>query len=120
LIAVEAPSEKHAAKPRVNQRCYHSHRLSVVLSVTQRPGHHLSDVAVPPGRVFGDHRVVRAQLVVALNLLVGAILTVLPLPILPFIPEQTAGHYLAHFIYLVTQVPAVVLLWRLRPARVAA
>lgn len=45
-----------------------------------------------------------------LNLIVGAFITVLPLPVLPFQPEQTAEHYQAHLIYAVTQVPLLVVL----------
>lgn len=36
---------------------------------------------------------------------VGAILTVLPLAILPFAPAQTPAHYGFHVVYLLTQVP---------------
>jgi hypothetical protein len=44
----------------------------------------------------------------------GAILTVLPLPILPFRPEQSLRHYVVHVIYAVTQLPALWLTWRMR------
>lgn len=44
----------------------------------------------------------------ALNLFVGSVVTVLPLPILPFAPEQSVTHYLAHVVYGLGQVP---LLW---------
>jgi hypothetical protein len=40
--------------------------------------------------------------------LVGAIATVLPLAFLPFAPEQTLTHYLAHAIYALAQVPLLV------------
>ena len=42
-----------------------------------------------------------------LNLVIGGIVTVLPLPILPFVPEQTLSHYAAHVVYAVGQVPLV-------------
>ena len=47
-----------------------------------------------------------------LNLVAGGILSVLPLPILPFTPDQSIGHYLAHAFYAVTQVPLLVITWR--------
>jgi multisubunit Na+/H+ antiporter MnhB subunit len=42
--------------------------------------------------------------------LAGAILTVLPLPILPFRPEQSLRHYAVHAVYAATQVPVLLLL----------
>ncbi len=48
----------------------------------------------------------------ALNLVVGGIVTVLPLPFLPFVPEQTLSHYLAHLIYTITQIPMLWVLLR--------
>lgn len=45
-----------------------------------------------------------------LHLIVGGIFSVLPLPIWPFYPEQTAGHYLTHAIYSVAQLPLIALL----------
>ncbi|MBA3560914.1 MAG: hypothetical protein H0W30_20275 [Gemmatimonadaceae bacterium] len=50
--------------------------------------------------------------------LVGGALTVLPLPLLPFVPEQTVEHYAAHAIYAIAQVPLLGLLLtaRRRPA----
>lgn len=47
---------------------------------------------------------------VLLGLIVGAFLSVLPLQVWPFDPEQTADHYRSHLIYAVTQVPALVVL----------
>lgn len=44
-----------------------------------------------------------------LNLVVGGVVTVLPLPILPFFPEQSPSHYLAHAVYAIGQVPLVFL-----------
>jgi hypothetical protein len=57
---------------------------------------------------------------IGLNLVLGAILSVMPLPILPFTPEQSAGHYLSHVIYGLTQLPAMWALWTVRPRRVYA
>ena len=55
----------------------------------------------------------------SLNLVGGAILSVLPLPILPFAPEQSLRHYLFHVLYGVCQLPLIaavlVALRRTRP-----
>lgn len=37
----------------------------------------------------------------------GGVLSVLPLPFLPFAPEQTLSHYLFHGIYALAQLPLV-------------
>lgn len=47
-----------------------------------------------------------------LNLLIGGIVSVLPLSILPFVPEQSITHYGAHVVYTLGQVPLVVLAYR--------
>lgn len=39
--------------------------------------------------------------------IVGGIITVVPLSILPFYPEQTIGHYISHIIYGVCQLPLI-------------
>lgn len=44
-----------------------------------------------------------------LNLVVGGVVTVLPLPVLPFVPEQSVSHYLAHAGYAIGQLPLVLL-----------
>jgi len=50
------------------------------------------------------------------NLALGGILSVLPLTIWPWSPEQSIGHYAAHAIYALAQAP---LLWLLlRPGRI--
>jgi hypothetical protein len=41
--------------------------------------------------------------------LVGGALSVLPLPILPFEPEQTVEHYAFHGLYAATQIPLIVM-----------
>ena len=43
-----------------------------------------------------------------LNLVGGGILSVLPLGLFPFEPEQSLGHYGAHVIYAVAQIPLLV------------
>lgn len=48
---------------------------------------------------------------VGMNLVVGAVLSVLPLPIWPFTPDQSPGHYGSHVLYAVTQLPALYALW---------
>lgn len=47
-----------------------------------------------------------------LNLVGGGLLSVLPLPILPFEPEQTLRHYSFHLLYALTQVPLLVVALR--------
>ena len=44
----------------------------------------------------------------------GAILSVLPLPFLPFAPAQTADHYLSHVVLGITQIPLIVIALKLR------
>ncbi len=44
----------------------------------------------------------------ALLVLVGGGGSVLPLSVLPFVPEQSASHYAAHLVYALAQLP---LLW---------
>ncbi len=44
-----------------------------------------------------------------LQLLGGAIISVLPLPFLPFLPEQSLGHYLSHLFLGIAQVPLIVI-----------
>ena len=50
-----------------------------------------------------------------LHLAVGGLLSVLPSPFLPFVPEQTLRHYVAHALYAACQVPLLVVLLRGRP-----
>ena len=61
--------------------------------------------------LWPDSKVVAAAALVwgLLNLVIGGIVTVLPLPILPFAPEQSFSHYAAHLVYAAGQVPLVVL-----------
>jgi hypothetical protein len=55
-----------------------------------------------------------------LNLVIGGIVTVLPLSILPFVPEQSVTHYGAHVVYAVGQLPLVILGYRALRAPSAA
>lgn len=50
----------------------------------------------------------------------GALVTVLPLPLLPFDPEQSWRHYSFHVLYAVTQVPLLVVSGRLALGRPAS
>src|SRR5687768_8424164 len=47
-----------------------------------------------------------------IHLIGGAMLSVLPLPILPFVPEQSVGHYASHVIYGLAQIPLIALISR--------
>jgi uncharacterized protein YndB with AHSA1/START domain len=47
-----------------------------------------------------------------MHLLGGGVISVLPLPILPFEPEQSLYHYTFHLLYTLTQVPLTVALAR--------
>lgn len=44
-----------------------------------------------------------------LTLVIGGVVSVLPLAVLPFQPEQSTSHYLAHVVYALGQVPLVLL-----------
>ena len=46
--------------------------------------------------------------VVAGRIVGGAVLSVLPLPFLPFEPEQSVSHYLSHVVLGIAQVPLIV------------
>ena len=43
-----------------------------------------------------------------LQLIGGAIISVLPLSFLPFVPEQSLSHYLSHVVLGITQIPLIV------------
>lgn len=49
----------------------------------------------------------RALLLFAFINCVGGFLSVLPLPFLPFVPEQVTAHYLVHMLYVICQVPLI-------------
>jgi hypothetical protein len=52
-----------------------------------------------------------------LQFAVGGLLSVLPWPFLPFVPELTPQHYIAHAVYAACQVPLLVVLLRNRPGQ---
>jgi hypothetical protein len=45
-----------------------------------------------------------------IHFVIGAVLSVLPLPVWPFIPDQSLAHYMAHLIYAMFQLPLIVFL----------
>jgi hypothetical protein len=47
----------------------------------------------------------------SLHLLGGGVLSVLPIPLWPFQPEQSLYHYAFHALYAAVQVPLVAVLW---------
>ena len=48
-----------------------------------------------------------------LQLIGGAIISVLPLPFLPFAPDQSLHHYLSHAAFGLAQIPLIVVPWRI-------
>jgi hypothetical protein len=46
------------------------------------------------------------------HLMLGAVLSVLPLPLWPFLPEQSLTHYLSHALYAAAQLPLIWVLWQ--------
>ena len=68
--------------------------------------------ALKPGRVLWWLTLIWVGPV---NLIIGAVLSVLPLAIWPFLPAQTSSHYSAHLAYLLAQLPALYALWLNRP-----
>ncbi len=50
-----------------------------------------------------------------LNLVLGGTLSVLPLSIWPWTPEQSSSHYASHLIYAAAQIPLLVIAWRSEP-----
>jgi hypothetical protein len=62
---------------------------------------------------FGPRRAATIGLLAWATLhFVGGIVSVLPLPFLPFAPDQTLRHYSFHLLYAVTQLPLVVVSWQ--------
>ena len=43
----------------------------------------------------------------------GGVLSVLPLPIWPFAPSQTVSHYVVHGVYVIAQIPLLLLAFTL-------
>ncbi len=54
-------------------------------------------------------RIIQAALLAwaLLNLVIGGVLSVLPIELFPFVPDQSVRHYAAHALYALAQVPLV-------------
>ena len=117
-----------AARPSANQPVYAAATISwlgfLVHNVADLPGQTLlSPETLVPSLVtavlvaayaVGWRRVAAVGLLVwAILNLVGGSLSVLPLSVLPFEPEQTVRHYSFHVLYAVTQIPLIVVSARL-------
>ena len=70
--------------------------------------------------LFEADREALAEGLPPLPLVTLAIVSVLPLSILPFVPEQSITHYGAHVVYAVGQIPLIVLGYRALRGRAAA
>lgn len=100
---------------------FHNQELPLTVFAVENTGPLAFDVALlvacwwrPSSRVVWTVTLIWGLL----NMVVGGIVTVLPLPFLPFVPPQTIEHYAVHAVYTLGQVPLVLLaagsLWRLR------
>lgn len=58
-------------------------------------------------------------LTAALQIIGGGLLSVLPLPFLPFEPEQSPAHYFSHIILALLQLPLLIYPLRIRAIRKA-
>lgn len=137
------PSEsEHSAVAQNTLATARFHALVVVTAVVAWLGFFVHNIADLPGQTLlspeslyptlitvalvglwlvPTTRTVGAWLLLAwaiLNL-VGGALTVLPLPILPFTPDQSFEHYAFHILYATTQLPliAVCIAWLRRRRR---
>ncbi|MEX2047308.1 MAG: hypothetical protein WEE03_09090 [Chloroflexota bacterium] len=94
-----------------------------VISLPQLPllsADNLAPLVVYAGLIASYWAWPRSSVVAALlvswtvvNVLVGGVLTVLPLPFLPFEPEQTPSHYVAHALYVAAGLPLTIAAMRL-------
>lgn len=46
------------------------------------------------------------------HFLLGAVLSVLPMPLWPYYPEQSLSHYMMHVLYGAAQLPLIWVLWQ--------
>ncbi len=88
------------------------HRVPRLIGFT--PDGDLFMLAIAAGLAFWWSRSRGARAAWALAIyatvnLAGAVVTILPLGWLPFIPDQTVAHYAAHVIYAVWQLPLLTL-----------
>lgn len=94
---------------------FHNQELSLTLLDVENTGPLAFDVALlvvcwwwPSSRVVWTVILVWGLI----NMVIGGILTVLPLPVLPFDPAQTVEHYSMHAVYLIGQLPLVLVAGR--------
>jgi hypothetical protein len=103
--------------------------LAALVSWGSMVAHNMSELPIAPGALENTGPLAVALLLLAaclawpgsrlpvaallgwavLNLVGGGIISVLPLPFLPFEPEQSVSHYLVHVVYSVGQIPLLIL-----------
>jgi hypothetical protein len=94
---------------------FHNRELPLTLLDVENTGPLAFDVALlvvcwwwPSSRVVWTAILVWG----VVNMVIGGILTVLPLPVLPFSPAQTVEHYAVHAVYAIGQLPLVLVAGR--------
>jgi hypothetical protein len=94
---------------------FHNQELPLTLLDVENTGPLAFDVALlvvcwwwPSSRVVWTAILVWG----VVNMVIGGILTVLPLPVLPFSPAQTVEHYAVHAVYAIGQLPLVLVAGR--------
>ena len=91
---------------------FHNQELPLTLLDVENTGPLVSDIALLVGCWWRpSSRVVWTVILIwgLINMVIGGLVTVLPLPVLPFTPAQTVQHYAVHAVYAVGQLPLVFL-----------
>ena len=129
---VEASTDPDTAPPLANRHLARWMAFAALLSWGSMAAHNLYELPISPlalentGPLAVTLLLVMVHLVrpasrvplaalfgwAALNLIGGGVISVLPLPFLPFEPEQSLSHYLAHVVYGLGQVPLLVVTWK--------